>query len=356
MPQTIQQDLHDEFLRALAGLCPLERVREIEARDGGPDAERLAARVWQDIDALGYVDALTPADLGGAGLSLADAEGLLRAAGASALPYPLADTMLARALLRSAGQAVPDGPIALALARPGPSGLRCVQTPGAGLARSVLVQRDGCLLLVAAPAAPDPGLFRPRVSAAPAWPESPPVIGRVTLPDDAVQAWRNAADAACIAGAMQAVLDRCIAFVGERQQFGRALGRFQAIQQEISVLAEQVASTAMAARLACASGALFPDVSLAACARLRACEAIPLVCAIAHAIHGAIGITEELALGIYTTRLHEWRATGMSEDDCAGLIGRRLLAGDSQTLLGFVRGIMDAAPAGSDAKASCVAA
>ena len=356
MPQSIQQDLYDEFSRALAGLCPPERVREIEAAGVGGDTDSGLARIWQEIDALGYTDALTPADQGGSGLSLADVEGLLRAAGAAALPYPLADTMLARTLLRAAGQAVPEGPIALAQALPGPGGLRCAPAPGAGLARSVLVHRDDCLLLVAAPAASDPGIFRPSASATPVWTESPPIIGRVTLPDEAVLAWRNAADAAGIAGAMQAVLDRCIAFVGERQQFGRALGRFQAIQQEISVVAEQVASTAMAARLACASGAVFPDPSLAACARLRACEAIPVVCAIAHAIHGAIGITEELALGIYTTRLHEWRAAGMSEDDCAGLIGHRLLAGDSQTLLDFVRGIMAAAHAEGSHAASCLSA
>ncbi|MGE8612135.1 MAG: acyl-CoA dehydrogenase family protein [Achromobacter veterisilvae] len=346
MSQSIQQDLYDEFARALAGLCPLERVRAIEAAGAGPDAQGVAARTWEEIEALGYTDALTPADLGGAGLTLAQAEGLLRAAGASALPYPLADTMLARALLRTAGQTVPDGPIALARALPGSGGLRCAQTPGAGLAASLLVQRDGCLLLVAAPDSSAPGLFRQRASAAPAWAGSPPVIGRVALPDDALQAWRNAADAAGMAGAMQAVLDRCIAFVGERQQFGKALARFQAIQQEISILAEQTASVAMAARLACASGALFPDASLAACARLRACEAVPVVCALAHAIHGAIGITEELALGLYTTRLHEWRATGMSEDDCADLIGRGLLASGSETLLDFVRGMMSAKPTG----------
>jgi hypothetical protein len=224
MPQSIQHDLHDEFARALAGLCPLERVRAIESSD----AEDLAASTWRDVDALGYVDALTPADLGGAGLSLADAEGLLRAAGAAALPYPLADTMLARALLRIAGQEIPAGPIALAEALPGPGGLRCAQTPGAGLAGSFLVQRDGCLLLVAAPDASVPGLFRQRASAAPGWTESPRIIGRVALADDAVQAWRNAAGAAEMAGAMQAVLERCLAFVGERHQFGRALGRFQA--------------------------------------------------------------------------------------------------------------------------------
>lgn len=344
MSKSIQQGLHDEFMRALAGLCPLERVRAIEALDGTPDAQEVAARTWREIDALGYSDALTPVELGGAGLALAEVEGLLRAAGASALPYPLADTMLARALLRTAGQAVSAGPIALAVALPGPSGLHCVQTPGAGLAGSLLVQRDGYLLLVEAPASSGPGLFRRRASAAPAWPGSPPVIGLVALPDEALQAWRNAADAAGMAGAMQAVLDRCIGFVGERHQFGKALGRFQVIQQEVSVIAEQVASVAMAVRLAFASGVLFADPSLAACAKLRACEAVPVVCGLAHAIHGAIGITEELALGLYTTRLHEWRATGMSEDDCASLIGRRLLASGSDTLLDFVRGLMPAVP------------
>ena len=86
MPQSLQQDLYDEFSRALAGLCPLERVREIEAAADAADPQGVAARTWREIDALGYVDALTPADLGGAGLSLADAEGLWRAAGAAALP------------------------------------------------------------------------------------------------------------------------------------------------------------------------------------------------------------------------------------------------------------------------------
>ncbi|WP_262356502.1 acyl-CoA dehydrogenase family protein, partial [Bordetella pertussis] len=159
--------------------------------------------------------------------------------------------------------------------------------------------------------------------------------GRAGAPAGAVQAWRNAADAAGMAGAMQAGLDR----------FGRALGRFQAVQQDISMLAEQVAAVAMAARLACASGVLFPDPALAACARLRACEAVPVVCALAHAVHGAIGITEELPLGLYTARLHEWRATGMSEDDCAELLGRRVLADGERTLLDVVRGMVSAAHA-----------
>ncbi|MFQ6712331.1 acyl-CoA dehydrogenase, partial [Bordetella pertussis] len=104
MVSTMQQDLYETFARALAGLCPLERVRELEA---AADPRAGAARAWNEVDALGYGDALSPAEHGGAGLSLADAEGLLRAAGAMALPFPFADTLLARALLRAAGQAVP---------------------------------------------------------------------------------------------------------------------------------------------------------------------------------------------------------------------------------------------------------
>ncbi|AOB28368.1 acyl-CoA dehydrogenase family protein [Bordetella bronchiseptica] len=340
MASTMQQDLYETFVRALTGLCPLERVREIEA---AADPRAAAAHTWNEVDALGYGDALSPAEHGGAGLSLADAEGLLRAAGAMALPFPFADTLLARALLRAVGQAVPDGPIALGVARPDGAAWRCAPIAGVALAQAVAVELDGCLLLWPTPDMVQPGLFRPVASGAPAWRGMPAHAGRAPVPAGAVQAWRNAADAAGMTGAMQAVLDRCVAYARERRQFGQALGRFQAIQQDISVLAEQVAAVATAARLACASGALFPDPALAACARLRACEAVPVVCALAHAVHGAIGITEELPLGLYTARLHEWRAVGTREDDCAELLGRRVLADDGRTLLDAVRGLVSAA-------------
>ncbi|KDC47245.1 hypothetical protein L509_4271, partial [Bordetella bronchiseptica M85/00/2] len=163
---TMQQDLYETFARALAGLCPLERVRELEA---AADPRAGAARAWNEVDALGYGDALSPAEHGGAGLSLADAEGLLRAAGAMALPFPFADTLLARALLRAAGQAVPDGPIALGVALPHGAGWRCAPIAGVALAQAVAVEHDGCLALWPAPDAVQPGLFRPRASGAPAW-------------------------------------------------------------------------------------------------------------------------------------------------------------------------------------------
>ena len=65
---------------------------------------------------------------------------------------------------------------------------------------------------------------------------------------------------------------------------------------------------------------------LAAVAKLRACEAARGVAAIAHAVFGAIGITEEHVLGFYTRRLHEWRQAPGTEAQCARLLGEAVLA------------------------------
>ncbi len=57
-------------------------------------------------------------------------------------------------------------------------------------------------------------------------------------------------------------------------------------------------------------------------------------------VHGAIGITEELALGLFTRRLHEGRSVAGSESYCATLLGDALFAQDSassQVILDFAR-------------------
>ncbi|MGT2492143.1 hypothetical protein ACU4GD_20515 [Cupriavidus basilensis] len=50
-----------------------------------------AAAQWAAIDALGYADALVPAECGGAGLSLSDAFPLFLAAGRAGLSHPFAE-------------------------------------------------------------------------------------------------------------------------------------------------------------------------------------------------------------------------------------------------------------------------
>jgi alkylation response protein AidB-like acyl-CoA dehydrogenase len=70
--------------------------------------------------------------------------------------------------------------------------------------------------------------------------------------------------------------------------------------------------------------------------------AVPQVTATAHALFGAIGVTEELDLQLFTRRLHEWRVSEGSEAHWNGLVGQALLAqlqvGSSQ----FVRNVIPA--------------
>src|SRR5690606_16317278 len=63
--------------------------------------------------------AWVPEELGGAGADLADGFAVLNVAGCSAVPVPLAETMLAGWLLAQGGIACPAGPMTVAPARPG---------------------------------------------------------------------------------------------------------------------------------------------------------------------------------------------------------------------------------------------
>ncbi len=63
-----------------------------------------------------------------------------------------------------------------------------------------------------------------------------------------------------------------------------------------------------------------------------ASEAVALVAPLAHAIHGAIGITAERHRQLYTRRLHDWRADFGSERIWNLAIGRALLASGNSTL------------------------
>jgi len=70
----------------------------------------------------------------------------------------------------------------------------------------------------------------------------------------------------------------------------------------------------------------------AALAKARASEATALVAPMAHAIHGAIGITAELDLQLYTRRIHEGRADFASEQAWNRVLGRALLASQAPAL------------------------
>lgn len=146
-------------------------------------------------------------------------------------------------------------------------------------------------------------------------------IGEV--PDDL----HAAATVSLMAGAMGQALALSVEHVNTRQQFGRPLGKFQAVQQSLAVMACEVravdaAAAAMAARLDSA-GFDAADFEVAA-AKLRANRAVGVVTAIAHQVHGAIGFTREYDLNRVTIPLMRWRGTHGNDAHWAGMLGRQV--------------------------------
>lgn len=137
-----------------------------------------------------------------------------------------------------------------------------------------------------------------------------------------------AATVSLMAGAMGQALALSIEHVNMRQQFGRPLGKFQAVQQSLAVMACEVraveaAAAALAARLDAAS--LDPsaaDFEIAA-AKLRANRAVGPVTSIAHQVHGAIGFTEEYDLHRVTVPLMRWRGAHGNDAFWAARLGRQ---------------------------------
>ncbi|WP_265411523.1 acyl-CoA dehydrogenase family protein, partial [Escherichia coli] len=77
--------------------------------------------------------------------------------------------------------------------------------------------------------------------------------------------------------------------------------------------AEYVAAARMAAQIACSAAGAMPDRMQAAIGKFNASDAVVPVTSIAHAVHGAIGVTEEYELQRYTRRLHAWRVADGSD-------------------------------------------
>lgn len=317
--------LSESFERLLQGACSPTLVREVER---SADASAL----WAQIEASGYLDLLRP-DVGAAGLR--DAFPLWLACGAHALPLPLATTMWGRALL---GDKAPAGPIAIApAARRGADGrLHCAGVPFGALAQALLLRTpedEVCCVPLAAAESRRSGVHGSLQAhiVLPAVIDAARLAGSVDL-----QAAGALITATLMAGALQRLLAMTLRYANERAQFGKPIGRFQAVQQQLAVLAEQVFAARMAAEIGCAEAAVQPQRLRAAVAKARAAEAAEKAVAIAHAVHGAIGVTAEYDLQLLTRRLQEWRGDHGSASYWHAELGRALVDAQGSATLPFV--------------------
>ena len=312
-------DLLSHALRQLlADQCTPQLVRAIEA--GQP-----AAPLWRKLQESGFADALVSEAQGGAGLGLSDVFPLLELCGAHAVPVPLAETMLARPVLAQAGVERPEGSIALAEAAAAEDGgMHCALVSGGRVADWVLARRGAdCLLLPVAQAQRRAAVFP--LDAGLSWSAAAVnAASRVPGGPD-LRPLQACAVAAQLAGALMSVFTRTLQYANERQQFGRPIGKFQAIQHQLSVISEHAFAARMAAQIGCQAAAATPDPLRVAVAKARASEAALVVAELSHAIHGAIGFTEEFDLQLYTRRLHAWRQAAGAESYWHGVLGQALV-------------------------------
>ena len=154
--------------------------------------------------------------------------------------------------------------------------------------------------------------------------------GAATLPLPAGALLRSAQ----MAGAAQALLKRSVQYCSEREQFGRPVARFQAIQQQLAELAGYAACMQAASQRAFAEVQRYGMPAgeddrawlAVAIAKCRCSELAHPVTLIAHGVHGAIGFTEEFGLQYFSRPLWRWRAEYGRRSDWAQAIGRRAIA------------------------------
>lgn len=306
--------LIDALQRLLSEHCTPETVRRIEAGHG-------AEALWQQLEASGFADALLPEEKGGAGLCLQQAFPLIELCGRHCVAVPLAQTMVARALISASGETPPAGSIALARARPDDAGGLVAEAVSYGqVADWILAERDGPATLLRA-GQRERHIFP--LDASLRW-TATEIAGATAITVGDVRLLEAAILAAQIAGASLAVFEQTLAYANDRLQFGRPLGKFQAIQHQLSVMAEQVFAARMAAQIGCSADIHDPTPLTIAAAKARTSSAVVEIAAIAHAIHGAIGFTAELDLQLFTRRLYAWRIAAGAESYWQNILGNAL--------------------------------
>jgi acyl-CoA dehydrogenase len=298
--------------------------------------------LWAAVEENGLTLPLVPEAQGGAGSTWADAYVVVSTAGRHAVPLPLPETIVAAWLLAGAGLEVEAGPLALAPAQrdddlrltSAAGGFRLAGTarrvPWGAVARHVVVvaAANGRAMVARAAAGtfrvePDQNLARePRdtlvfdatpVAAAPA---------SAGVPPDAVWQYGALVRAAQIAGGVDAILKSATRYATERRQFGKPIGAYQAIQQNLAVLAGHAAAADIAAAHAFRAADRGDAAFEIGVAKVRTGEAAGIGASIAHQVHGAIGFTYEHDLQFVTRRLWSWRSEFGGEGWWASALGR----------------------------------
>jgi acyl-CoA dehydrogenase len=290
------------------------------------------AELWAPVEEAGFPLLLVPEADGGFGGSWADAFAVIRLAGYHAVPLPVGEAIVSAWLLNRSGLEPGDGPVTFAPRADG--------TLADGRYTGALSSLPWGREAVTIAAILDGQLIRLNRADATVEPshnlaDEP----RDTLHFNAARVAHAPSDAnlaelgalvrtAQIAGAMDAALAQSIAYANDRVQFGKPIGKFQALQQNLAVFAEEAAAVNCAGQAAFAAAGKYDGAAEfeIAAAKLRANIAIGIGTSTAHQVHGAIGFTKEYSLHPLTRRLWSWRSEFGSDNHWSQKLGAQVIA------------------------------
>jgi len=303
--------------------------------------DRFDTDLWRILEEAGLARLTSTPDTGAGPRELAiTLYGLARHAGS----VPLAETdALAGWLGLQAGIELPDGPMTVAIADADADGLRIT-----GTARSVPWARSCAAVLVAVRGAD--GLRVGLVECADNVREAHNLAGEprdaitfdipahqfrvvnAALGDEIVRrgAWSRCVQ---IIGALDAAAALSVNHTRERVQFGRPLSAFQAVQQSLAGMAGEIerarAAVELAVDTAAEQGFDSADTDYAVTvAKVAVGRAVGPVTTVAHQLHGAIGVTREHPLWLFTLRAQSWANDYGTTAHYARRLGRLALSAE----------------------------
>ncbi|MEH6409447.1 MAG: acyl-CoA dehydrogenase family protein [Hyphomonas sp.] len=327
-----QRMLQDSLNGFLKDAAPLDTIRKIAVGD-----EAASAALASGLDEFGLAGLHIAEDHGGLGLGLLDACVVQEALGYAIAPSRFMATTVAAHAMRFAGEGflpgIASGETRMGLALTEMSSRR----DGAG----VTVEKDKLsgTSLLAVSAEGSTHLLAADISGALHVAETPELavmqtidrtqifsevrfdgqMSEMTLkPDDEVLAAARLLVAADTLGAAQAMLDKAVAYAGERQQFGRVIGSFQAVKHMCAEMAARLEpSRALIWHAAHALDTGEPEgLVMATLAKSHLAEAGTFIARTATEVHGGMGFTDLVGLHYWFKRIGVNRQLFGSPEQC----------------------------------------
>jgi acyl-CoA dehydrogenase len=316
--------LLDSARRLLADACTYEAVQTAE-RTGWSEP------IWDALQRSGYTDMTS--------LELEDVVGLLTLAGEHAAPVPLAEAALAGWLLGSP----PDGRVSVApggdlhVDRGAVTGTVRRVPWGRAVERVVVVIDRRAFVVPTTSASVEPqtnlaGEPRDQLTFDRARPED------VRPTEKDLPELGALSRAAMMSGALSAMARLTIAYARQRRQFGRPIAAFQAVQQHLVSIAQDVSLVAMAVQGAARAVQRGRSGMEIAAAKALASQAALTATRAAHQVHGAMGMTQEYPLHHFSRRLWAWRSEYGDEQYWSRRLGRTVAGAGADRLYPVITG------------------